>query len=170
VIPLPQYLKHYGVGALQHHAEFGTFVEKRIAEAIDPETTVTGLRIESSWKDAGGNRHGAVRAHGKRRDEHGDLGADIVWLIRSKTFRGSFWSQIPKRTDSDYYSQARTAFYRRDYDEFLRLADFPGSSHSSTPAFRKMLGIATRLKYNKANKTSLPTGNGSTISTPTALP
>ncbi len=159
MIPLPQYLKHYGVRALGHHAEFCTFVEKRIAEATDPETTVTGLRIESSWKDAGGNRHGAVRARGERRDLHGDLGADIVWLIRSKTFRGSFWSRIPKRTDSDYYSQARDAFYRRDYDEFLRLADFLGGSHSSTPAFRKMLGIATRLKNNQANKSCETTGD-----------
>jgi hypothetical protein len=145
VISLPQYIKHYGVGALQHHAEFCTYVEKRIAEVTDPETRVTGLRIESSWKDAGGNRHGAVRGHGERRDQHGDLGADIVWLLRSKTFRGSFWSRIPKRTDSEYYSQARAAFYRRDYDEFLRLADFLGSSHLCTPTFRKMLGIATRL-------------------------
>ena len=159
MILLPQYLKHYGVGALRHHAEFCTFVEMRIAEATDSETTVTEIRIESSWKDAGGNRHGAVRAHGERRDQHGDLGADIVWLIRSKTFRGSFWSRISKRTDSDYYSQARAAFYRREYDEFLRLADFLGSSHSSIPAYRKMLGIATRLKNNKANKALVATGD-----------
>ena len=152
MIPLPHYLKHYGVGALRHHAEFCAFVKKRLAEVTDPETIVTGIRIESSWKDAGGNRHGAVRAYGERRDEHGDLGAEIVWLIRSKTFRGSFWSRIPKRTNSDYYSQARTAFYDKDYDEFLRLADFLGSSHSSAPAFRKMLKIATRHKNNEANK------------------
>ena len=155
MITLQQYLKHYGVGALRHYTEFCTFVERRIAEVVDHKTTVIGLRIESSWKDAGDNLHGAVRAHGERLDQRGDLGADIAWLIRSKTFRGSFWSQIPKRTNWDYFSQARACFYQKDYDEFLRLADFVDSCHLSTPAFRKMLSIATRLK-NKESEQAAP--------------
>jgi hypothetical protein len=146
VIPLSQYLKHYGFGALLHRGKFRGYVEKSIAEVTDPETTVTGLRIESSRKDAGGNQHAFIRAHVERLDERGDLGAEIVWLIRSQTFRGKFWSEIGKRTDFYYYSQARASFYRKDYDDFLRLADFVGSSYSCTPAFRKMLRIATRLK------------------------
>ncbi len=112
-----EFSKHYGITALLHYSEFCDYVVDRISKIADPETKITNLRIESSWKDAGGNRHGAVRADGRRRDEVGLLGADIVWLLRSKRFRGGFWSHIPKHTDSDYFSDARSAFYRRDYLE-----------------------------------------------------
>jgi hypothetical protein len=123
---------------------FCDYLARRIAQVIDPETSVSDLRIDSSWNDAGNNRHAAVRAHGRRHDEHGELGADIVWLIRSHNFRGGFWSRIRKRTDFDYYSQARDAFYRRDYPEFLRLAGYITAEYSNRHPFQKMLAIAER--------------------------
>ncbi|MCB1098910.1 MAG: hypothetical protein KDN22_25280 [Verrucomicrobiae bacterium] len=150
-----EFSKHYGIAALPHYSDFCGYVAEKLVEATDPETIVTNLRIESSWKDAGSNRHAAVRADGSGRDEAGLLGADIVLLIRSKRFRGGFWSHIPKHTDSDYFADARSAFYRRDYPEFLRLAAFIEDAYKNSRAFRKMIQIAERQTNNAANKARL---------------
>lgn len=93
-----EFCRHYGVTARPHYGDFCDYVARKIKEVVDPETQIFDLRIESSWKDIGSNHHAAVRADGTRRDEKGALGADIVWLVRSRTFRGAFWSRILKRT------------------------------------------------------------------------
>ncbi len=139
-----EFSKHYGITAVLHYSDFCDYVGQRIAEVTDPETKVSDIRIESSWKDVGGNRHGAIRAVGNRYDEEGELGAEVVWLIRTKRFRSSFWSRICKQTNSDYYSQARSAFYRRDYTEFRRLSTFIAEAYDSSKTFQKMLQIAER--------------------------
>jgi hypothetical protein len=72
------------------------------------------------------------------------LGGEVVWLIRSRTFRGGFWSRIKKRTDSEYYAEARAAFYRKDYKEFLRLAEFINEKYSGSGVFEKMVNVAGR--------------------------
>lgn len=123
---------------------FRRYVATRFGEAIDPETKVSGLRIDSSWRDAGGNRHGAIRAVGTRRDESGLIGGVVVLLIRTKSFRGTFWSRVTKYTDSDYYEAARSAFYQRDYPEFLRLAAYLSDHFAESAPLQKMTQIAMR--------------------------
>ncbi len=143
-----KFTRHYGIIAFNHYSKFCGYVDRCIEEVIDAETLVSNLRIETSWKDAGCNRHATVVADGERRDEVGLIGADIVWLIRSKSFRGKFWSRIPKYTSAHYYEEARIAFHRGDYQEFLRLSSYIESEYADCSIFSKMRSISKRLIHN----------------------
>ena len=148
-----RFFRNYGISAIRHYPEFCDYITKQISEVTDSETVISNLKIESCWRDAGGNKHAAIRADGQRRDDNGKLGAEIVWLIRSKKFRGGFWSHIPKQENSDYYNNARLAFYNRDYAEFSRLALCIDDPYTSSMSFQKMISIANRQSKNKENNT-----------------
>ncbi len=79
-----------------------------------------------------------------RRNEGADIGAEVVWLKRLKSFRGGFWSHLDSKTDYELYSEANFYFHSGRYAEFLALAKYIESVYSSNRVFNKMSSIAER--------------------------
>ncbi|MES9900417.1 MAG: hypothetical protein ABW148_15540 [Sedimenticola sp.] len=134
----------YGFSSVGKYKQFINYVEERLEQTIDKETNLSELSFSNSWKDQGGNIHVSIRGKITRRNENADIGAEIVLLKRLKTFRGTFWSHLNPKSDSEIYSEAKTYFHAGKYAEFLSLSRYIRSAYSSNRVFNKMSAIAER--------------------------
>ena len=144
LIPQSTFRHRYGLFSKTRYEQFVCFVSEKVVQSIDRETKLLSLSVENKWHDQGGNTHASLRGKIARRNEKADIGAEIVWLKRLKTFRGSFWSHLNPKSDNELFSEAKLLFHAGKYAEFLALANYIESFYSSNPVFSKMYSIAGR--------------------------
>ncbi len=143
-IPKFTFTRSYGLWSESRYDQFLCFVSEQIAHTIDKETSIVSLSIQNKWQDQGGNIHASLRGKISRRNEEAEIGAEIVWLKRLKTFRGNVWSHLSPKSDNELYSEARLLFHTGKYSEFLGLAKYIEDSFSNNRVFSKMKSIAGR--------------------------
>ncbi len=134
--------KAYGLWDIDKYRKFIEYVEEKFGEVIDYETSIDNLYIKVSWNDNGGNIHATVCGSISRRDQKSECGGEIVWLKRLKTFRGNCWSRLDKKSDFDYFEEARKYFYYREYHKFLAISKFIEIKYHNNRPFRRMCEIA----------------------------
>ena len=143
-IPQFTFSRRYRLWSESSYDQFLCFVSEKITHAIDKETSIVSLSIQNNWRDQGGNIHASLRGKISRRNEEAEIGAEIVWLKRLKTFRGNFWSHLNPKSDNELYSEVRLLFHIGKYSEFLALAKYIEDSFSNNRVFSKMKSIAGR--------------------------
>ncbi len=143
-IPQFTFRRKYRLWSTGRYNQFLCFISDKIKQSIDKETKLVNLSLENEWKDQGGNTHVSIRGKVVRRNEEADIGAEVVWLKRLKSFRGSFWSHLNPKTDSELFLEAKLYFHSGRYAEYLALAKYIESVYSSNPVFNKMYSIAER--------------------------
>lgn len=134
--------RKYGLLSTGRYKQFLSFISEKVQQSIDKETKLVALSLENEWKDQGGNTHVSIQGIVSRRNEEADIGAEIVWLKRLKTFRGSFWSHLNPKSDTELFFEAKLYFHAGRYEEFLALAMYIESVYSKNRIFKKMVSIA----------------------------
>jgi len=137
-------MRRYGLWSKSRYEQFLCFLSEKISHSIDKETLIVSLSIKNKWRDQGGNIHASLRGNIVRRNQEAEIGAEIVWLKKLKIFRGSVWSHLNPKTDSELFSEAKSLFHAGKYAEFLALSKYVEATFSNNSVFIKMQSIAER--------------------------
>lgn len=144
LIPQFTFRRRYGLWSKSRYEQFLCFLSGEIAQSIDKETSIVSLSIQNEWRDQGGNIHASLRGNIVRRNEEAEIGAEIVWLKRLKTFRGNVWSHLKPKSDNELFLEAKLLFHAGRYAEFLALAKYVETAFCKNRVFSKMQSIAGR--------------------------
>ncbi|MEP7213444.1 MAG: hypothetical protein ABI791_10230 [Acidobacteriota bacterium] len=113
----------FGSKSSDYFQEFNQKLSSELEAKIHPTAELENLRLNSTWKDTGGNIHASLKGEIKFLGQCGEVGGEFVWLNNIKKFRGKAWSSLEIASDGRLLEDARRALRLRRYTEARDILD-----------------------------------------------
>ena len=140
----------FGLLSPSRYRQFIKQISEKLRLIIDKETKIVSLTLNKRWKDYGCNTHVIIQGNIIRRNEQANLRAEIVWLKRLKSFRGSFWSDLTPKSDTELFNEAKHFFHVGKYADFLAISEYIKEKYSKNKIFSKMRTMAKCRTLNQS--------------------
>ena len=123
-------------------------LNSELARELDQVTSIDRLGFHASWGDAGGNRHASLIGQTTRFHQSGDLRGELVWLRKSKAFRGWLRNSLQPHSDGELISMARASFRTGNYNEARQYLQALQEWHSMPASVEKLkVLIENRIEH-----------------------